>query len=109
MKGVPSEARSGPCENGWEKGVGNPFPPEPEGAVPGSPPGPVSPGGAPDATRTPTRCVGTASTYGGADPALITPEIGDSPDGGCQGCCELEPAAACAGFGDITPVTESTV
>ena len=108
LMGVPSAARSGPCATGWAKGYGKPFPPDPDGTVPGS--GPVPPGGgAPGATRIATRSVGKASEYVGADPTFITPDTGDSPDGGCQGCCELVLAVAWAGLGEITPGTESSV
>ena len=95
--------------NGWESGYGNPDPPDPEGTVPGPPGGPESPGGAPEATRIPTRSVGTASTIGLVASTLITPETGDNPDGGCQGCCELVLEAVCAGFGAITPGKDSGV
>ena len=103
--GMPFAANKGPCKTGGEQGNGKPDPPDPDGTVPGSPAGPVSPG-TPDATRIPTRSVGMTSTYGLSDPTLITPETGDSPDDGCQGGCELKLAATWAGVGECTPGTE---
>ena len=109
MNGEPSAASNGPCEKGCDNGNGNPLPPEPEGTVPGPPGGPESPGGAPDATRIPTRPGVNASTDCVVGLTLITPETGEIPDGGCQGCCELVPEAVCAGFGAITPGKDSGV
>ena len=80
-------------------------PPEPEGTVPGSPAGPVSPGD-PDVTRIPCRWVKATSIIGLSTPTLITPEISEGPDGGCEGGCDLVPAAAEAGVGEYTPGTK---